>query len=214
MHKAHSENSVISDNVTSNSVTDNSTTGKSVTGNSAINKSRINKSVASNDVTSDNAENNSPKSRTSETNRPADDSSAGDKVEASVVPNYQLNGRASETNSELNLNKLNLNPTKATSLRSSFNRLTDFNSILTADLSPDSSANLSAKPSPNVEQTDRTSYRSSYYLESGRRQANGEMTAERLDLDQVEQKISTVRSIQVLSSKHKVELKIDNQIVS
>lgn len=196
---AHNEPSVIN-SVTSNGVTSNGLT--------------------SNDVT--NAVDLTKSSRTGTTNRPAEisENRPGDKLDdkqADAVPNYQLNAKASETNaetngqtnretkgetkSELNLNKLNLNPTKATSLQSSSNRLADFNSILTADLSP------------NVEQTDRTSYRSSYYLE----RANGVVEQQQPDLDQQEQEISrksSIHSIQVLSSKHKVELKIDNQIVS
>ena len=136
------------------------------------------------------------------------------------VPNYQLNAEASETDGELNLNRLNLNPTKATSLQSSSGRAV-FNSILTADLSPDLFSDLSPDFAPDSSsdssaavETDRTSFRSSYYLGSGRRAQNAAALDE--DSDRQEPKISsaTVRSIQVLSSKHKVELKIDNQMVS
>lgn len=199
-----------------------SSTSGGVTSNDATRNSATSNDVTGSGVKSDSVTESSPVERrlTSGTNRPEgskeprDNQRGDDKPrDSAAVPNYQLNAEASETNSELNLNKLHLNPTKATSLQSSSNRLTDFNSILTADLSP------------SVEQLDRTSFAGSYYLESGvRGLPNSAESVETVkqavrlldeDSNQQEQKISeSVHSIQVLSSKHKVELKIDNQIVS
>lgn len=211
IHEDLPKSETSSDSVTStDNVTKNDATGNDVT-------SDVTSSVTS-DIKSDSATDPVKSRLNGGTNRPTGqpgDNRRGDKFDdkqSAAVPNYQLDAAASETNGELNLNKLHLNPTKATSLQSSSNKLTDFNSILTADLSP------------NVEQVDRTSFRSSYYLESGVRGWSAgsggkpRSSAIRLldseDSDQQEQKISSLHSIQVLSSKQKVELKIDNQIVS
>ena len=113
------------------------------------------------------------------------DSKVDSKIDSELYKEIQLNSKGSE----LNLNKLNLNPTKA-SLQESYKLTTDY-SISTQNLS------------------------SNKQIDQNEKDVN-----ELKDLDQQEQKISesvpelTIRYIQVVSSKHKVELKIDNQIVS
>lgn len=114
--------------------------------------------------------------------------------------NNQLN--SSETNSRINLNKLNfkINSTKVTSLQSSSFKITDYSIFSTQnDLSPN-------------KQLDQISLQNNSNNNSSKTIQQNDVKLQ--DSDQQEQKISTVHFIQVLSSKHKVELKIDNQIVS